>query len=66
MPLYEYQCVDCSEKDQRLAGLDDSTARCARCGGQMQRLDEDIFAPYGMEPEPACDLLCAGREVKQL
>jgi len=44
MPLYEYQCVDCIEKDQRVAGIDDHTALCAKCGGLMLRLDEDVFA----------------------
>ena len=44
MPLYEYQCVDCSAKDQRVAGIDDHTALCVKCGGLMLRLDEDVFA----------------------
>ena len=46
MPIYEYQCVDCAGKDQRVAGLDDHTALCTQCGGLMLRLDEDIFRPY--------------------
>jgi hypothetical protein len=46
MPFYEYQCVDCSSRDQRVAGLDDHTALCAQCGGLMLRLDEDVFQPY--------------------
>jgi putative FmdB family regulatory protein len=46
MPIYEYQCVDCSGRDQRVAGLDDHTALCAQCGGLMLRLDEDVFQPY--------------------
>jgi putative FmdB family regulatory protein len=46
MPLYDYQCVDCSKSDQRVAGLDDHTAICAACGGLMLRLDEDVFQPY--------------------
>jgi len=46
MPIYEYQCVDCGEQDQRLAGLDDHTALCFQCGGLMLRLDEDVFRPY--------------------
>ena len=46
MPLYEYQCVDCGSRDQRVAGLDDHTAICISCEGLMLRLDEDVFTPY--------------------
>ena len=46
MPLYEYQCVDCGSRDQRVAGLDDHTAICVSCEGLMLRLDEDVFEPY--------------------
>ena len=46
MPIYEYQCVDCSRPDHRVAGLDDQTAICIECGGLMLRLDEDVFQPY--------------------
>jgi len=46
MPIYEYLCVDCGGRDQRVAGLDDHTALCAQCGGLMLRLDEDVFRPY--------------------
>lgn len=52
MPLYEYQCVDCGGRDQRVAGLDDHTALCAQCGSLMLRLDEDIFQPYFEEVSP--------------
>ena len=56
MPIYEYQCVDCGGRDQRVAGLDDHTALCALCGGLMLRLDVDVFQPYfeeRAEPELA-------------
>jgi hypothetical protein len=46
MPVYEYRCVYCREADLRVAGLDDHTAICSRCGSLMLRLDEDIFEPY--------------------
>ncbi len=46
MPIYEYQCVDCGWRDQRVAGLDDHTVLCAQCSGLMLRLDEDVFRPY--------------------
>jgi len=52
MPIYEYQCVDCTGRDQRVAGLDDHTALCAQCGGLMLRLDEDVFQPYFEEIAP--------------
>ncbi len=52
MPMYEYQCADCGARDGRIAGLDDGTALCVKCGGQMHRLDKDIFAPYGIDCHP--------------
>ena len=55
MPLYEYQCVNCGNRDQRVAGLDDHTALCIACGGLMLRLDEDIFQPYFEEQETEAD-----------
>jgi putative FmdB family regulatory protein len=52
MPIYEYQCVDCGGRDQRVAGLDDHTALCTQCGSLMLRLDEDVFRPYFEEASP--------------
>ena len=49
MPIYEYQCVDCGSRDQRVAGLDDHTAFCINCEGLMLRVDEDVFLPYFQE-----------------
>jgi|GEM_PF-400191 putative FmdB family regulatory protein len=46
MPIYDYQCVECGGRDERVAGLDDATALCVFCGGLMLRVDEDVFAPY--------------------
>lgn len=46
MPLYEYRCIDCGSRDQRVAGADDHTAPCIQCGSLMLRLDEDVFKPY--------------------
>lgn len=54
MPLYEYQCVDCSGRDQRVAGLDDHTALCTECGGLMLRLDPDPLQSLEAEPEEPC------------
>jgi len=54
VPIYEYHCMDCGGRDQRVAGLDDHTALCTQCGGLMLRLDEDVFQPYFEEmAEPA-------------
>lgn len=55
MPVYDYQCVDCGDRDSRVAGLDDHTARCAQCGGLMLRLDEDLFHPYFETKEETLD-----------
>jgi putative FmdB family regulatory protein len=46
MPIYDYQCVDCSEPDQRVGGVDDHTAICMECGGLMLRLNEDVWQEY--------------------
>jgi len=46
MPIYFYQCVDCSDRDERIGGLDDHTAWCVTCGGLMLRLEQDLFNPY--------------------
>jgi putative FmdB family regulatory protein len=48
MPIYQYRCMDesCGRKEPVIAGLDDATAICSRCGGPMRRLDKDLFTPY--------------------
>jgi putative FmdB family regulatory protein len=56
MPIYDYQCVDCGIREQRIAGLDDHTALCTQCGGLMLRMDEDVFQSYfEPAPPPGCD-----------
>jgi predicted nucleic acid-binding Zn ribbon protein len=52
MPVYQYQCTDknCGLKEPVIAGLDDATAICSRCGGLMLRLDVDLFTPYYETP----------------
>lgn len=49
MPRYEYQCLDCGNRDERVTGLDDYTAICGACGGLALRIDEDIFEPFFKE-----------------
>ena len=50
MPLYEYQCTDCGQREPRIGAVDDHTALCVHCGGLMLRLDEDVFTPYFAVP----------------
>jgi predicted nucleic acid-binding Zn ribbon protein len=60
MPLYEYRCLDCPCQDKRVAGLDDHTALCIKCGGVMLRQDEDVFLAYFdggiLSPRPGANL----------
>jgi len=68
MPNYDYQCVDCGDRDSRVAGLDDHTALCAQCGGLMLRLDEDVFHPYFESTDEAMQVLdgeCDSFELRQ-
>jgi predicted nucleic acid-binding Zn ribbon protein len=51
MPIYNYRCGDWSEREPRIAALDDHTALCVACGGLMLRLDVDVFQPYFEAPE---------------
>jgi hypothetical protein len=46
MPIYQFQCVECLGEDQLVAGCDDHTALCTRCGGLMLRLYEAVYRPY--------------------
>jgi putative FmdB family regulatory protein len=39
MPLYEYQCVNCSERVEILQRMSDPPySRCPKCGGDMKKL----------------------------
>ncbi len=39
MPLYEYQCVNCSERIEILQRTSDSPYdHCPKCGGEMKKL----------------------------
>ncbi len=46
MTLYQFQCVECLWQDQQVAGCDDYTSLCTRCGGLMLRLYEAIYRHY--------------------
>ena len=54
MPLFEYQCIDCHARDQRIAGLDDYTARCVQCGGLMLRISDPFGFIITQEEKPPC------------
>lgn len=43
MAIYEYRCIDCAAVEQRLGGLQDYVAICARCAGIMLRFDEETI-----------------------
>lgn len=53
MPVYQFQCTDenCGLQEPVIAGLDDATAICSRCGALMLRLDETPFTPYDETPK---------------
>jgi putative FmdB family regulatory protein len=39
MPLYEYQCTQCSDRTEVLQNFSDPPhAVCAKCGGEMKKL----------------------------
>lgn len=43
MPMHEYRCIDCAAMEQRLGGLHDCVAICARCAGLMLRFDGETM-----------------------
>jgi putative FmdB family regulatory protein len=56
VPVYEYECVNCGEKTQRLqkAGEDSSGSRCLTCGMGILR---KVFSPFagGWRETGSCD-----------
>jgi putative FmdB family regulatory protein len=38
MPLYDYQCSQCGEEQERFSHGSGSVPSCASCGGQLMRL----------------------------
>jgi putative FmdB family regulatory protein len=39
MPLYEYQCVQCGEREEVIQRLSDPPhSQCSKCGGEMKKL----------------------------
>jgi putative FmdB family regulatory protein len=37
MPAYKYTCKHCGSDETRIAGIDDHTVTCDRCGKPMSR-----------------------------
>ena len=39
MPIYEYQCIQCKERQEVIQRIsDDPLAHCPKCGGDMKKL----------------------------
>jgi len=39
MPIYEYQCIQCKERQEVIQRIsDDPPAHCPKCGGDMKKL----------------------------
>ena len=39
MPIYEYQCKECSERHEIIQKISDAPlAHCPKCGGEMKKL----------------------------
>ncbi len=55
MPIYEYHCTNCDCREQRIAGVDDHTVICDRCGQLMLRQEDldTILASYLSSAETA-------------
>lgn len=55
MPVYEYTCTNCNQREIRITGIDDHTVICDQCGQVMVRqMDVDaLLAPYAEATEQA-------------
>jgi putative FmdB family regulatory protein len=38
VPIYEYQCKECSHRFERLVGFNAATPDCPECGGEVEQL----------------------------
>jgi len=66
MPLYEYQCSQCGQREERLESLSAPSGHdCPGCGaalGMARALSVPSLA-FGSQPEPSCSQAapaCAG------
>ena len=64
MPIYGYRCLDCGSWDQRVAGLDDDTAMCTKCGGLMLRVADNIWGPYFEETSDLLEEMVTAEELR--
>ena len=48
MPVFEYVCTNCENVEKRIAGIDDHTVICDRCGQvSLRKADvESLMASY--------------------
>lgn len=44
MPIYDFQCQDCYNVEEHIAGVEERQRLCVKCGGTMNRLIS--AAPY--------------------
>jgi putative FmdB family regulatory protein len=64
MPIYGYRCLDCGSWDQRVAGLDDDTAICTKCGSLMLRVSDNILGPYFAEISDLLEEMVTAEELR--
>ena len=43
MPVYEYKCLKCNHKQEKLVRGKESLVRCEKCGGRAQKI---MSVPY--------------------
>ena len=43
MPIFNYQCLYCDNRDLILASINDNMILCSQCGDLMIRLDNDFI-----------------------
>lgn len=46
MPLYDFQCKECSKVVEKYAKIEEETQECD-CGGEMKRLITTSFSAHG-------------------
>lgn len=59
MPLYEYECQECSHRFEKLVFHEDDQVACPRCAGRVQKLLSAFN--YSM-PDEACAKLPRGEQ----
>lgn len=64
MPIYEYQCLECGEKFEKLVRSMNSAPeiKCPKCGGQEVKKVFSTFgiAASGSASEPICPTCSSG------